>query len=102
MITSFSCYAVRHITSLYFVTIQLNYLVSAGIFALFPTAVYNTFGSEMGPRIYAVVLLGSSFSSVVDTFLIKVVYQAMDAPIEDLFYIGAISSFIAMVIAYFF
>ena len=76
--------------------------MTAGIFALFPTAVYNTFGTLYGPRLYAVILLGSSISSVFDTFLIKVVYQAMDSPIEDLFYIGAISSFIAIVIAYYF
>jgi MFS family permease len=102
IITSFGSYAVRHTTSLYFVAIQLNYLVSAGIFALFPTAVYNTFGTDFGAHIYAVVLLGSSFSSVVDTILIKVLYQAYDAPIQDLFYIGAITSFIALVIAHFF
>ena len=49
MVTSFSCYSVRHITWLYFIAIQMNYLVCAGIFALFPTAVYNTFGTLYGP-----------------------------------------------------
>jgi MFS-type transporter involved in bile tolerance (Atg22 family) len=49
MITSSACYSVRGITWLYFVSIQLNYMVTAGIYALFPTAVYNTFGTLYGP-----------------------------------------------------
>ena len=87
---------------MYFIAIQMNYLVCSGIFALFPTAVYNTFGTLHGPQLYALLCLGSSFASVFDTFLIKVVYGKFGYPIEDLFYIGAISSFLAMVISYFF
>ena len=43
------CYQVKMITWLYFLCIELNYLVIAGTFAVFPAAVIKTFGIFYGP-----------------------------------------------------
>ena len=77
-------------------------MVIAGIYSTFPTAVYNTFGTLHGPRLYAIILLSGTASAIFDTFLIKVVYGIYESPIEDLFYIGGIASFIALIMTIYF
>lgn len=47
-INSLICYPARNIEWLYFVCIQLNYFVMAGIFSTFPTPVAKTFGPRYG------------------------------------------------------
>ena len=53
----------------------MNYLVLAGVFAVFPPAVIKTFGLKYGPQVYTLVLLGSPSSSIVDTINIKLLYE---------------------------
>jgi len=44
--------------------------VLAGIFSLFPTSCYNTFGKKHGPHVYTLVILGSPAGSLYDTMLV--------------------------------
>ena len=43
------CYQVRDTMWIYIICVELNYLVLAGIFAVFPAAVIKTFGLKHGP-----------------------------------------------------
>eukprot|EP00356_Strombidium_inclinatum_P001291 CAMPEP_0170510688 /NCGR_PEP_ID=MMETSP0208-20121228/65902_1 /TAXON_ID=197538 /ORGANISM="Strombidium inclinatum, Strain S3" /LENGTH=105 /DNA_ID=CAMNT_0010794173 /DNA_START=1149 /DNA_END=1462 /DNA_ORIENTATION=+ len=75
-------------------------MVVAGVFALFPTPAYKTFGSKKAPQIYSLVLLCSFFASLTDTILMRVVYESIGA--ENIFYIGAVASVVGMLIGIFF
>mmetsp|Transcript_15729 Transcript_15729/g.24173 ORF Transcript_15729/g.24173 Transcript_15729/m.24173 type:complete len:130 (-) Transcript_15729:30-419(-) len=86
--------------TMWFICIQLNYLVVAGIFALFPTPAYKTFGQDKAPQIYSLILLGSFFSSASDNVLIKVVYPYIGA--LNIFFIGAGASIVSLFILLFF
>ena len=73
------CYHFRENATIWFICIQLNYMIVAGIFALFPTPAYNTFGQDKAPQIYSIILLGSFLSSFTDNMLIQFVYQSIGA-----------------------
>ena len=97
---SFFSYNFKTNDAVWFMCIQMNYIVVAGIFALFPTPTYNTFGEDKAPQIYSIILLGSFFSSLTDNILIKFVYDYVGA--EHLFFIGGAASVVAWLILYFF
>jgi len=48
----------------------LNYFSIGGLFALFPTPAVKTFGQEIGPRVYAMVLYASVAASAVVTIVV--------------------------------
>jgi hypothetical protein len=81
IVAGLTCYMARHNKWTYFAVIQLSYLVSAGVFSLFPTAVYNTFGKNHGPRVYSIILLSGSLSAIIATCIMKVLYDTMGVPI---------------------
>lgn len=99
-INSAMCYPARHITWLYYISIQLNYFVIAGIFALFPTPVAKTFGSRYGAQVYAVTIMASPISSVFNTLIVKLLYKVIGE--QAVLYIGTAASLIAIVINFFF
>ena len=43
------CYEVKEIEWAYIICIELNYVVVAGIYALFPAPAMKTFGFKYGP-----------------------------------------------------
>lgn len=91
-------YVCRHSPVLYFLCIQLNFMIVAGIFALFPTPVYNTFGTEKSPQIYSIILFASMFGSAFVTFFMKVVYPLVGA--EATFIIGGVFSVFSVLICF--
>jgi hypothetical protein len=95
-ILAFTVYKARINPPVYFLLIQLNYLVIGGVFALFPTPVYNTFGSEKAPAIYSIILLGAFFSTVTSNLMIDFLYEKIEA--ENTFIVGGVFALWAMVI----
>ena len=71
--------------------------VLAGIFSLFPTACYNTFGKKHGPHIYTLVILGSPSGSLYDTMLVQFFFKF---GVQYLFYAAAVNTFIASLVCY--
>lgn len=65
---SLLCYPLRSSTSLFLICIETNYLVIAGVFAIFPVPVTKTFGPRFGTAVYAMVLIGSPLSALLITF----------------------------------
>ena len=55
--------------------IQTAYLVNSGVFAVFPTAVVNTFGSKYGPRAYSLVMLSNVLGALINLGFINVFYE---------------------------
>ena len=94
------CYSTRYHRVVYFLCIQLNYFIVAGVFALFPTAVYNTFGTEKAPQIYSIILFSSFFASLTDTIIINLLYPLIGA--QYTFVIGGVASFIGLFLCYVF
>jgi MFS family permease len=76
-VAAFTCYSARYNEWTFFFVIQLSFFASSGMFALFPTAVCNTFGSNHGPRLYSVILLAGSIASVFDTLMMKIFYDIL-------------------------
>jgi len=93
---AFICYHVRKIMWLYIVCIELNYVVLAGIFALFPAPAIKTFGPKYGPQVYTLILLGAPASSILDMINIKVLYDIIgEVPILA---IGGVFSILALIV----
>jgi len=63
---AFICYHVRETMWLYIICIELNYMVLAGIFALFPAPAIKTFGPKHGAQVYSLVLLGGATVSILN------------------------------------
>lgn len=73
------------------------YGVIGGIFALFPTPVFKTFGPKYGPQIYTFSLLGTCLSSVGTSLLVQFEYESLG--VRSLFYIGSICTIIDILLA---
>lgn len=65
-LNAFICYHVRKVMWLYIICIELNYFVLAGVFSLFPAPAIKTFGPLYGPQVYAIILYGGLFASIMD------------------------------------
>lgn len=91
------CYYARTITWLYFICILLDYLVIAGVFAIFPVPVATTFGSKFGTSVYPLVLLGAPLSALLITVETEVLYPRFGSQI--VIYVGVGCSLLAIVIA---
>mmetsp|Transcript_4692 Transcript_4692/g.7993 ORF Transcript_4692/g.7993 Transcript_4692/m.7993 type:complete len:148 (+) Transcript_4692:756-1199(+) len=79
VVTSLICYWARNHQYAYYCCILSTYVVIAGIYALFPTAVFKTFGKERGAQIYTLVLLGGLVTAFTGSFLQKVIYPIIGA-----------------------
>lgn len=97
---SLLCYPLRSSTSLFLICIETNYLVIAGVFAIFPVPVSKTFGPRFGTAVYAMVLIGSPLSALLITFQNHIVAEAVG--MQGMFACSAIFSGIAIVVAFFF
>ena len=84
----------------YFICIMINYMYLGGVFAIYPTAVQNVFGLKQGPQIYVWVLLGSTFTSVINLLLTQFLLEV--TPISTIFYLGAACEFLVLFILYFY
>ena len=95
----FISYSVVKIEWLYFICIQLNYMVLGGIFATFPSPCYNAFGQKNGARVYSSILFGSFFASGFSVLCVQFFYEILGVKI--IFYIGAFGAIIALIIVMF-
>ena len=100
IVNSAVCYHVKKIDWLFFICVQLNYLVLAGVFALFPAPASKTFGKRYGAQVYAIVLIATPLSGLVNTLFVKVLYSRIGN--QNIIYIGTAASALAIVINYFF
>lgn len=100
IVNSLIAYEARYNETLYFACIQMNYLVLAGIFALFPTPVAKTFGPKFGAQVYTMVMFASPIKSIISMIGIKFLEQKIGIPV--LLYSGAVSALIAFIICLFF
>ena len=69
VINSLVCYHARTNESLFFISIQLCYIVNSGVFSIFPLPVVKTFGSKYGPRVYASVMFSNGLSAILNLIL---------------------------------
>jgi MFS family permease len=102
IVNAFSAYHLKSIPSLFFISIQLNFLVIGGIFAIFPAPATQTFGKRYGAQVYSLLMFCDFFASLFDTILNKVLYDKFEVGPEYLFYVGGVASIIAMVVTFFF
>jgi MFS family permease len=98
IINSAGCYPARQITWLYFICIQLNYFTLAGIFAIFPVSVANTFGKKYGAAVYPLVVIASPISAVLITLLEKYVYPVIH--MQNMMLIGTACSTISFFVLF--
>lgn len=100
IVNSAIAYNARNKETLYFICIQLNYLVLAGIFALFPTPVASTFGPLYGAQVFTMVLFSSMVKSTISMIGIKFLEEAVGVP--NLLSSGTVCAVIALIICLFF
>ena len=89
LFVSLICYHAVNWPWLYFICILLNYMSLGGMFAIFPVSVTKVFGAEFGPQIYVWVLLGSFFSSLINTF--NTIWLVGAIGFQALFYLGSVA-----------
>lgn len=77
LLNSLICYDAVHYPWLYFLSIQLNYIVLGGIFALYPAPASATFGDKIGVRVYALILLAAVAGTGFDTVLVSQLYDVI-------------------------
>ena len=73
-VNSLVCFPARYNKWLYFICIQLNFFVIAGIYSLFPVPVCSTFGPKYGAQIYSVIMSSVVLASFSITFAMTVLY----------------------------
>ena len=100
MVCAAVAYPARKIEALYFLCVQLNYFVIAGIFATFPTPGAQTFGKRYGAQVYSLIVIGSVLASPVNYIFVEFLQKPLG--ILPLFIIGGGCSLLAMVLNYFF
>ena len=93
---SLVAYSARYNDALFFACVQLNFMVFAGMFALFPTPVGKTFGDKYGVQVYSYVMLSSPLKSIISMFGIDYLEQKIG--VQELLYTGTASSFMALII----
>lgn len=74
-VNAFCAYHLKAIPWLFIISIQVNFLVLGGIFAIFPAPATNTFGKRYGPQVYSILMFSDFFASLFDTILNKVLYD---------------------------
>ena len=67
---------------------------------MLPTATYQTFGPKQGPRAYAVILLGGTICAFTSYIEQHFLYDLIG--VQNILYIGAISSVVAIIVCLFF
>ena len=96
---SILCYPSRKNKWLFFISIQVMYMVNAGVFSIFPLPVRKTFGSKHGPRVYAIIMLANAVGAVLNLVLISMTEQ-LAVPITVIFATCALASIISFVICW--
>ena len=71
-------------------------MVIGGVYAIFPVAVTNVFGLELGPQIYVWITLGGFFSSLINLFETTVLLD--HAGFASLFYFGALMQLLTLLL----
>ena len=88
LVNSLVCYWAAYVPAIYFMCVMFNYAALGGLFAIFPVAVTNVFGLEIGPKIYVWVILGSFFSSLINLFETTVLIDAIG--FAAIFYVNSV------------
>ena len=102
VVNSVICYPARDYPPLYFVCILLNYMVYAGIFAIFPTPAAQTFGPRYGAQVYSIILVAGLVAAIANALHNKILYGMMGLEASYLFNIGGVYSVIGIIINNFF
>ena len=97
---SLVCFWAAYVPAIYFICVMINYAVLGGLFAIFPVSVQNCFGLELGPQIYVQILFGSFTSSILNLITTKYLLPATN--FVSLFYVGAITQVLTLILLYFF
>mgnify|MGYP000927195903 FL=1 len=97
--TALVIFPAAQVPALFFVCVLLNYTVVGGFFAIFPVSVTSVFGMEHGPQIYVQILIGSFISSLMNLITTQFILPATS--FATMFYIGAGTTFGAMVMLFF-
>ena len=100
LFNSLICYGAAFYPWIYFTCVLVNFWCLGGLFAIFPVAVTNVFGLQVGPQIYVWIMFGVFIASLINliqsTFLIdKVGFAA-------LFYFGSITQVLCLLVTYFY
>lgn len=85
-----------HVPALYFFCVLVNYGCVGSMYAIFPVACQNVFGTEFGPQIYVWVLLGGFVTSLLNLLVSLVILPATST--EAIFYSGAVTQIITLVL----
>ena len=100
LVNSLVCYWAVYIPAIYFICVLLNYACLGGLFAIFPVAVTNVFGLEIGPKVYVWIILGSFFSSLINLFETTVLIDAIG--FAAIFYVNSVFQLICLVVTFFY
>lgn len=63
-LNGFLAYKYRHNEAFFVVCIEMTYIVFSGLYSTLPSAIYSTFGPKQGPRAYALILAGGTFTAL--------------------------------------
>ena len=97
---SMLCFWAAYVPWLFFICVLVNYMVIGGMYAIFPSSVQNCFGLELGPQIYAQILIGGFFSSLL--VLGTTTWLLPATNFVTLFYVGSLFQIATLVCLYFF
>ena len=100
LVNSLVCYWAAYVPAIYFMCVMFNYAALGGLFAIFPVAVTNVFGLEIGPKIYVWVILGSFFSSCINLLETTVLIDAIG--FAAIFYVNSVLQLLCLVVTYFY
>ena len=87
LVNSLVCYWAAWFPAAYVACILVNYMAMGGMYAIFPVALTNVFGLELGPRIYVWVLLGCTAVALFNLLETAVIEPAIG--FAALFYINS-------------
>ena len=100
LINSLVCCWAVHYPSLYFICILVNFWCLGGLFSIFPVAVTNVFGLNIGPQIYVWIMFGVFIASLMN--LLQTAYLKDMVGFQALFYMGSVTQILCLVIAYYY
>ena len=98
MIIGVVCYQVKSITWAFITCIEFNYMVLGSIYSVFPAPVIKTFGIYYGPHVYSLVLIAGPLVSILNLFIIKVIYEILGVGEEIILAFGSVCSLAALII----
>jgi len=102
VLNSYFCYnfAEKEQTYAFLTSVELNYMVIGGVFALFPTACLNTFGPRFGAYAYCLLMMSVALASICNLLNVKLLFKIVGT--EPILWVGTVLSVVAILINFFF